>query len=144
MRLIVPLLFAATVCVGEVHFRAQEIQRDFGIGYAVVISDVNGDHKPDIVAINPTQVVWFENPTWEKHVILMAEPSATTSPSRRRTSTAMASHFAVGATGNPPTRSGGGSLQWIGAKRAVESHSAAEEPTHRIKWGDVDGDGHPS
>jgi hypothetical protein len=25
-------------------------------------ADMNRDHKPDIVAINPTQAVWFENP----------------------------------------------------------------------------------
>jgi hypothetical protein len=144
MRLIVPLLFAAIACFGEVHFRAQEIQRDFGIGYAVVIADVNGDHKPDIVAINPTQVVWFENPTWEKHVILDG--------GTKHDNVSIAAEdidgdgkvdFAIGADWQSTNTLGGGSLQWIGTKTGPwKVIPLGEEPTlHRIKWGDVDGDG---
>jgi hypothetical protein len=70
MRTILPILLAAAAAQGAIRFRAQEIQRDFGVVYAVLVADINGDGKPDVVAINPTQVVWFENPTWEKHVIL--------------------------------------------------------------------------
>src|SRR5580765_1096794 len=152
MRLIVPLLFAATACMAEVQFRAQEIQRDFGIGYAVVIADVNGDHKPDIVAINPTQVVWFENPTWEKHVILDG--------GTKKDNVCMAAadidgdgkpDLALGADWHPSNTTSGGTLQWIGRDLAAAAPSApwklvpiAEEPTlHRIRWGDVDGDGKP-
>ena len=45
-------------------FEAREIRRDFGVGYAVTTGDVNGDKKPDILAISGTQLVWFENPSW--------------------------------------------------------------------------------
>src|SRR6185436_9970498 len=64
------LMYTPLSAAPEVQFRQQEIQRDFGVGYAVLIADVNNDRKPDIVAINPTQVVWFENPSWTKWVIL--------------------------------------------------------------------------
>jgi hypothetical protein len=61
MRTILPLLICAAAASAGTNFRAQEIQRDFGVVYAVLVADINGDGKPDVVAINPTQVVWFEN-----------------------------------------------------------------------------------
>ena len=48
----------------------QVVDPNFGIGYAVTVADINRDGKIDIVAINATQAVWFENPTWKKHVIM--------------------------------------------------------------------------
>src|SRR5687767_13418231 len=38
-------------------FRAQEIVTDFGVGYAVVSGDVNGDKLLDIIAISGTELV---------------------------------------------------------------------------------------
>ncbi|MEX2261076.1 MAG: FG-GAP-like repeat-containing protein [Bryobacteraceae bacterium] len=149
MRTIVQLLLAALpgcslTCraLAGVEFRAQEIQRDFGVAYAVSTADVNGDGKPDIVAINHTQLVWFENPTWRKHVVMDG--------GTKKDNVCFAPHdidgdgkvdFAIGADWQPSNTSGGGSLQWIGnAGGAV--HPLGEEPTlHRIRWGDVDGDG---
>jgi hypothetical protein len=43
-------------------FRAEQIASDFGIGYAVTTGDVNGDGQTDVVAINATDLVWFEAP----------------------------------------------------------------------------------
>ena len=48
----------------------QGVDANFGIGYAVTVADINRDGKTDIVAINATQAVWYENPTWKKHVIM--------------------------------------------------------------------------
>src|SRR5437899_8420521 len=150
MRTILPLLLAAATAQGAIRFRAQEIQRDFGVVYAVLTADINGDGKPDVVAINPTQVLWFENPSWQKHVIL---DGAT-----KRDNVCMAAadidgdgkvDLAVGADWHPANTTSGGTLQWI--RRAVaDPHglwqltAIAEEPTlHRMRWGDVDGDGKP-
>ena len=47
-------------------FRGEQIASDFGIGYAVTTGDVNGDGRTDVVAINATDLVWFEAPTWQK------------------------------------------------------------------------------
>ena len=57
----------------EVRFDTQQIRDDFGVGYAVTVADVNGDQKPDILAISGTQLVWFENPSWQAHVVLDGE-----------------------------------------------------------------------
>jgi aldos-2-ulose dehydratase/isomerase family protein/VCBS repeat protein len=150
MRMILPLLLCAAAADGEMRFRAQEIRRDFGVVYAVLAADVNGDGKPDIVAINPTQAVWFENPTWEKHVIL---DGAT-----KKDNVCMAAadidgdgklDLALGADWHPSNTMSGGTLQWIGRDPAHPGAPwklmpIAEEPTlHRIRWGDVDGDGKP-
>ena len=43
-------------------FRTQEIAKDFGVGYAVVPGDVNGDKRMDILAISGTELVWFQAP----------------------------------------------------------------------------------
>src|SRR2546427_11619036 len=51
-------------------FVQQVLESEFGVGYAVTTADVNGDGKIDIVAINPTQAVWFENASWKKHIMV--------------------------------------------------------------------------
>ena len=47
-------------------FKTQEIDSGLKIGYAVLVTDINGDKKPDIVVVDKLQVVWYENPTWKK------------------------------------------------------------------------------
>lgn len=150
MGAILSLLLLAAAAYGQIRFRGQEIRKDFGIGYAVLLTDMNQDHKADIVAINPTQAVWFENPSWEKHVVL---DGAT-----KRDNVCIAAHdidgdghvdLAVGADWKPTNTTSGGTLQWIGRSPADPNGlwkltPIAEEPTlHRIRWGDVDGDGKP-
>src|SRR5437773_11621465 len=49
-------------------FKASEIDK-IQIGYAVTVADVDGDKKPDILLVDKNQIAWYQNPTWEKHVI---------------------------------------------------------------------------
>src|SRR4051812_18738163 len=51
-------------------FKTQEIDAGLKIGYAVLTTDINSDGKPDIVVVDKHQVVWYENPTWKKRIIL--------------------------------------------------------------------------
>jgi hypothetical protein len=129
------------------HFRAQEIGADLGVVYAVLIADVNSDGNPDVVAINETQAMWFENPSWQKHVILdgMTEKD-TVSIAAQDIDGDGALDFALGAAWRPRDTAGGGTLQWI--ERGGEAaepwtmHAIGFEPTlHRMRWADVDADG---
>jgi len=40
-------------------------------GYQVVVADLNHDGKPDLIALASglPELVWYENPTWQRHVI---------------------------------------------------------------------------
>jgi len=52
-------------------FREQTIATDLKGGYQVLAADVNGDGKPDLIALasNMPELVWYENPGWKRHVI---------------------------------------------------------------------------
>jgi hypothetical protein len=126
-------------------FRGEQIASDFGVGYAVATGDVNGDKRTDVVAISGTDLVWFEAPTWQKHVIL--------SGATPKDNVCLALHdidrdgkldVALGASWQPTNTTSGGTLHWVrqGAPGAAwELKSISEEPTlHRIRWADVDGD----
>src|SRR5438874_9731647 len=54
-------------------FRMQEIATDLKVGYAVLLVDLNGDGKKDIVVTDTTRVVWYENPTWKRRTILQGQ-----------------------------------------------------------------------
>src|SRR5579883_3190123 len=55
---------------GFPRFKVQEIETGLKIGYAVILEDLNGDKKPDIVVVDQHRVVWYENPNWKRRTIL--------------------------------------------------------------------------
>ena len=44
-------------------------------GYQVAIADLKKDGRPDIIALasGMDELVWFENPKWERHVIVRGQ-----------------------------------------------------------------------
>ena len=38
-------------------------------GYQVEVADVNGDRKPDVVALGGGTCAWYENPSWRKRIV---------------------------------------------------------------------------
>jgi len=45
-------------------------------GYQLVAADLNRDGKLDLIAVDErgTELAWYENPTWERHVIVKDVP----------------------------------------------------------------------
>jgi hypothetical protein len=115
--------------------------------YQCAVADINGDGRPDIVALSSdrSEIAWYENPTWRKHLITIAtHGNIDIAPydldGDGRMEIAVASEFDLG-----NTRSGG-RLQWFkpGADVNAEwtGHDFAMLPTaHRLRWVDWDGDG---
>jgi hypothetical protein len=65
-------LFAAGVLLGQnMHFEEKTLAADLTGGYQVVACDVNGDGKPDLIALpsDMPDLVWFENPGWQRHTL---------------------------------------------------------------------------
>jgi hypothetical protein len=51
-------------------FKWREVEIDkIGIGYGLQLSDVDGDGKIDIILADKNTIQWYQNSTWEKHVI---------------------------------------------------------------------------
>jgi hypothetical protein len=52
-----------------VEFERIVIDDSFPGAYQVEVADVNGDKKPDVIAVGGGTCAWFENPTWKKRIV---------------------------------------------------------------------------
>jgi hypothetical protein len=135
--------FSAFVLLGQ--FKTQEIAKELGVVYAVRTADVNGDGKLDIVAITGSKVLWYENPAWTPHLISEnAAPKDHVSIAAHDINGDGRLDFALAAEWQPRERAAKGSLHWLEQlpNNQWKLHDVAKIPgAHRIRWGDVDGDG---
>src|SRR5262245_29740391 len=75
-RLVLRLLYFSTgvLLTTQGAAVAQKIDRlvidpDFPGAYQVEVADVNGDMKPDVIAVGGGMCAWYENPSWKKRVV---------------------------------------------------------------------------
>ena len=128
-------------------FRMQEIETGLGVGYAVLLVDVNGDGKKDIVVVDTKRVVWYENPTWKRHTIIegLTKPDNVSIAACDIDGDGQLD-FALAAEWKPFNTKSGGTLQWLKRGKTLDEpwtlHAIGEEPTvHRIRFADLDGSG---
>lgn len=128
-------------------FRMVELPEKLGVGYAVLLVDVNGDAKKDIVVVDTTRVIWFENPTWKMRTIItgMTKPDNVCIDAYDIDGDGKLD-FALGADWKPFNTNAGGTLQWLKRGKTLDEpwslYPIDTEPTvHRIRFADIDGNG---
>ena len=132
---------------GPVDFVAHDVDANFRGGYSVSVADFNKDGKLDVIAnsLAVAELAWYENPTWERHVIApetqqivnqaMADIDGDGIPE-----VAFQSSFAM-----QPANSAG--LNWIARhngdpRQPWKVEKIDQFPTsHHVAWADLDGDG---
>jgi hypothetical protein len=159
MRTLLSVTILSLLCLGlapaeekkprPLAFEMKEIERGLGVGYAVLLVDVDGDGKRDIVVVDTNRVVWYSNPTWKRRTI--------TEGTTALDNVCIAAHdidgdgkldFVLGAGWKPFDTKGGGTLQWLKQPADLDTpwklYPIGDEPTlHRIRFADLDGTGKP-
>jgi hypothetical protein len=121
----------------------------FSSGYALVIADIDGDEKRDVVALSSASagLVWFKNPSWDKYTVTtqatgLIHTAAYDVDGDGDVDLAFASDFSMNDT------TSGGTVSWAEnpgdplETQSWELHEIDSIPTsHRLSWADLEGDG---
>jgi hypothetical protein len=71
------LLIASALQASDLpRFREVVITQSIKLGYQLVAADLNKDNRKDLIAIDEqaTELAWFENPSWARHVLATDVP----------------------------------------------------------------------
>jgi hypothetical protein len=116
-------------------------------GYQVVVADLNHDGRPDLIALASglPELVWYENPTWERHVIAVKQAgmincTVVGADSEGIPEIVLATEFS-----NQPKKSAGivSVLRHNGDPRDLWTVTEIDRiaASHRLRTADIDGSG---
>ena len=132
-----------------IQFREHTIAEDLKGAYQVVAVDLNKDGRPDLIALasNLSELVWFENPGWQRHVIAsgLTQPINVDAYDERGNgefTLVLGTQFSMVAE----ARSGVGIVSVLRQKGDPREPWSVEEirrslPTTRIRFADIGGTG---
>jgi hypothetical protein len=147
---IICLLFALPlVAAPPARFAEHTIATGLTGGYQVVVADLNHDGRPDVIALASglPELVWYENPTWERHVIAgnqagMINCAVVGADSEGIPEIVLASGFSM-----QPKKSAGvvSVLRHDGDPRNLWTATEIDRipASHRLRTADIDGSGKP-
>jgi hypothetical protein len=143
---LISLALAAMLGAEPVEFQRHVID-SFPAGYQVAAADVNGDSRPDVIALSTEadRVDWYENPGWRRHPVARTAKNidlAVRHLPDGRPEIALASGFYF----NESNR--GGEIQILrpGAKpdELWQRQTIGVDPVvHRVRWADPEHSGRP-
>ncbi len=129
-------------------FKEQIVDPSVGVGYAVTVADINNDGKTDIIAVteNPDQVVWYENPSWTRRIIVEGLPKLPVCVQPLDVDNDGKVELILGADWRPSNTTTDGTVWLLQRPRDLNQPWAPikinEEPTmHRMRVIDADGNG---
>jgi len=128
-------------------FVAHTIATDMTGGYQAVVVDLNRDQRPDVIGLASRldELVWFENPGWQKHVLAtglnrMINLAAHDIDGDGIPELALAHEFGTSHDASLGvlsllTHEGDPSMPW--SVREIDRTPTA----HRVRWADIEGNG---
>jgi len=128
-------------------FAAVTVAEGLRNGYQVAIADLNKDGRPDLIALASglDQLVWYENPRWERHVIVGGQKRMINCAAHDTDGDGIPEIVLASMFDNLPKNSIGGVsvLRHKGDPRGLWEQVEIDKLTtsHRIRWADIDGSG---
>ena len=130
-----------------VQFRTHVIEAEMPGGYAVMVTDMNDDGRPDIAGLTSRikELPWYENPSWDRHVLVqdingLVNMAAHDIDGDGIPEIAIENEFSMVAANSR-------GLVWLlkhqGDVRETWHSIPVDELTtsHHVAWADIDGDG---
>lgn len=136
-----------TPALAGAQFTARTIDEDIRFGYQVLAADLNGDERPDIVALGAQmpELVWYENPGWERRVLASGAPAMINMDAADTDGDGVPEiALAYGFGASPGASAGNIAILRQGddpAEPWTLTEIDAVPTSHRIRFGDIDGDG---